>query len=177
MSAYGEPNGIHIVGTSRGLDLNMILVSAAIAIPNLLKSRTAANEAGAAATVRTLNTAEFTYQNTYPARGFASNLAMLGPGPDGACDGKDAPSEKHACLIDAELGCNSETGCLKHSYRFTLAATCDSGICTDFVVVAAPVDSGGGKSFCSTSDAVVRFQSGTLGAPVSAEECRAWPPL
>ena len=58
----------------------IILIIAAIAIPNLLRSRIAANESAAAATTRTLNTTEVTYSTTYPAAGYAATLAILGPG-------------------------------------------------------------------------------------------------
>ncbi len=49
----------------------IILIIAAIAIPNLLRSRIAANEASAVGSLRTLNTAEITYNTTYPSTGFA----------------------------------------------------------------------------------------------------------
>ncbi len=44
----------------------IILIIAAIAIPNLLRSRIAANEASAVGSLRTINTAEVTYASTYP---------------------------------------------------------------------------------------------------------------
>src|SRR5882724_5870261 len=50
----------------------IILIIAAIAIPNLLRSRMAANEASAVGSLRTINTAEVTYSTTYPTQGFAS---------------------------------------------------------------------------------------------------------
>ena len=46
----------------------IILIIAAIAIPNLLRSRMAANEASAVGSLRTINTAEVTYATAYPAR-------------------------------------------------------------------------------------------------------------
>ena len=55
----------------------IILIIAAIAIPNLLRSRIAANEASAVGSVRTINTSEVTYASTYPQVGFAL-LASLG---------------------------------------------------------------------------------------------------
>jgi prepilin-type N-terminal cleavage/methylation domain-containing protein len=44
----------------------IILIIAAIAIPNLLRARMAANESSAASSIRTINTAEVTYYSTYP---------------------------------------------------------------------------------------------------------------
>ena len=57
----------------------IILIIAAIAIPNLLRARMAANESSAVASIRTINTAEITYNSTYPTVGFAASLAILGP--------------------------------------------------------------------------------------------------
>ncbi|HLQ76377.1 MAG TPA: prepilin-type N-terminal cleavage/methylation domain-containing protein, partial [Terriglobia bacterium] len=53
----------------------IILIIATIAIPSLLRSRQAAHEAAAVATLRTINTAEVTYLST--AQGKYGNLAML----------------------------------------------------------------------------------------------------
>ena len=50
----------------------IILIIAAIAIPNLLRARMAANESSAVASIRTINTAEVTYNSTYPTVGFGS---------------------------------------------------------------------------------------------------------
>jgi prepilin-type N-terminal cleavage/methylation domain-containing protein len=56
----------------------IILIIAAIAIPNLLRSRIAANQASAVGSLRTLNTAEVTYATTYNT-GYSSTLGDLGP--------------------------------------------------------------------------------------------------
>ena len=61
----------------------IILIIAAIAIPNLLRARMAANESSAVASVRTITTGEITYQSTYPTVGYAAALVNLG-GPLGA---------------------------------------------------------------------------------------------
>ena len=47
----------------------IILIIAAIAIPNLIRSRMAANEASAVASIRTINTAEVVYSTTYAVPG------------------------------------------------------------------------------------------------------------
>ena len=75
----------------------IILIIAAIAIPNLLRSRIAANEASAVGSLRTINTAEVTYASTYPAQGFATALAILGG------TGTTATSSS-ALLLDNVLG-------------------------------------------------------------------------
>jgi type IV pilus assembly protein PilA len=76
----------------------IILIIAAIAIPNLLRSRMAANEASATASLRTLNTAEITYASTYNS-GFSSTLNQLStPTPAGT-----QPSFSAADLTDPIL--------------------------------------------------------------------------
>jgi type IV pilus assembly protein PilA len=76
----------------------IILIIAAIAIPNLLRSRIAANEASAVGSLRTLNTSEVTYNSTYPNAGFACSLAALGPPASGA-----SASSSAAGLIESNL--------------------------------------------------------------------------
>jgi prepilin-type N-terminal cleavage/methylation domain-containing protein len=56
----------------------IILIIAAIAIPNLLRARMAANESSAVASVRTITTGEVTYQTAYPTVGYAPALVNLG---------------------------------------------------------------------------------------------------
>ncbi|MGA8011833.1 MAG: prepilin-type N-terminal cleavage/methylation domain-containing protein, partial [Candidatus Acidiferrales bacterium] len=75
----------------------IILIIAAIAIPNLLRARMAANESSAVGTVRTLVTSEVTYSSTW-GTGFATTLANLG----GATPGCVA-SAATACLIDNQI--------------------------------------------------------------------------
>jgi type IV pilus assembly protein PilA len=176
--AYGEETAIRGESTSTTMDASAVLIVAAIAIPNLLRARLAANEASAVGGIRTVNTAEVTYAATYPQRGFAPDLATLGPSPDGTA----APSAEHAGLIDATLGAPSCTGgawCTKSGFRFNVTAVCKEKPCDDYVVVGTPVSSEtGGRSFCSTSDAVIRFKVGPpLDSPVKVPECRAWRPL
>jgi prepilin-type N-terminal cleavage/methylation domain-containing protein len=55
----------------------IILIIAAIAIPNLLRARIAANESSAVASIRTINTAMISYNSAYPTVGFAANLTAL----------------------------------------------------------------------------------------------------
>src|SRR6202142_565452 len=66
----------------------IILIIAAIAIPNLLRARMAANESSAVASIRTINTAMITYNSSYPTVGFAGTLASLG----GSCTGATLPT-------------------------------------------------------------------------------------
>jgi type II secretory pathway pseudopilin PulG len=175
---YGEEKAIREASTSNGLDTGMVLVVAAIAIPNLLRSRMAANEASAVGSVRTVNVAQVTYAATYPQKGYAPNLSKLGTDPRGPTAG----TADHAGLINETLAndsCIADAWCTKSGFHFRVTAVCKKKVCEEYVVVATPVDSNtGARSFCSTSDGVVRYKLGDpLGAPVSAPECRAWPPL
>jgi type IV pilus assembly protein PilA len=89
----------------------IILIIAAIAIPDLLKSRQAANQASAVGSLRTLNTSEVTYSSTYTL-GFSPDLASLGPPAAGVAD-----SAANANLIDSILA-----GGIKSNYQFNYQA-------------------------------------------------------
>ncbi len=99
----------------------IILIIAAIAIPNLLRSRIAANEASAVGSLRTINTAEVTYASTYPSIGFATALGPLGPGST-ACN--TTATSANALLLDSVLGCSSAatsgSSCAKSGYNFAV---------------------------------------------------------
>src|SRR3954462_12405685 len=89
----------------------IILIIAAIAIPNLLRARIAANESSAASIVRTLNTAEVSYVTSYPSTGYSPTLAALGGASP--C----VPSSASACLIDDTLATTGNTSG-KSGYKF-----------------------------------------------------------
>jgi len=131
----------------------IILIIAAIAIPNLMRARIAANESSAASGIRTINTAEVSYFSTYQA-GYAPTLAALGPGgPTVACPGATVTN---ACLIDGVLSSNGNpAGTGKSGYTYT-----STGTATTYSAVADPlaVNTTGVRSFCSLEDGVVRFQ-------------------
>src|SRR5580698_6277908 len=84
----------------------IILIIAAIAIPNLLRSKIAANQASAVASLRTMNTSEVTYSSTYN-QGYTSTLAQLGPPASGAS------TSSNAGLTDSVLA-----GGYKSGYNF-----------------------------------------------------------
>lgn len=175
VAIYGEESALREVSKSPGVNVGGVLIGAAIAIPNLLRARIAANESSAVATMRTLNTAQVAYASAYPRKGYAHNLASLGPDPRGS----GTESADHADFIDATLGCTTDAWCTRSGYRFSISATCTKDPCKQFVAVGTPVSSGtGSRNFCSTSDAVIRAQTGPpLTSPVSVSECKAWEPL
>jgi hypothetical protein len=178
VGVYGDETTIKEASKSPALDAGAVLVVAAIAIPNLLRSRMAANEASAVGSVRTVNTAEIAYFTTYPEKGYAPNLAALGPDPKGP----NVYSPDHAGLISETLAnskCTGETWCTKSGYNFRVTAICKQGKCGEYVVVATPVAGNTGtRSFCSTSDGMIRFRLGPpLAVSLTASQCKAWAPL
>jgi len=134
----------------------IILIIAAIAIPNLLRARMAANESSAVASIRTINSAEVTYNSTYPTVGFAPALANLGGAIGAAC----VPAQATACLIDAVLSNNGNPGGSgKSGYLFTTGAgTVSGGVNVGYTVAAVPItiNQTGLRAFCAEEDAVVR---------------------
>lgn len=145
----------------------IILIIAAIAIPNLLRARMAANEASAVASVRTVNTAEITYRSTYPTVGFATALTNLGGALSVAC----VPSSTTACLIDAVLSNNGNpANSGKSGYKFTTGTgTAAVGVNIGYTILAVPitVNQTGIRAFCAEEDAVVRVDP--AGACSNAE--------
>ncbi|HXZ79629.1 MAG TPA: prepilin-type N-terminal cleavage/methylation domain-containing protein [Terriglobales bacterium] len=134
----------------------IILIIAAIAIPNLLRSRIAANEASAVGGLRTLQTAQITYNSSYPTVGFASTLTNLGPNGSTCA----APDSQHACLVDSVIGCSGGSNCVKSGYQYNVNDSLTSGgVVLGFELSADPTAPGtsGVRYFCSAnSDAVVR---------------------
>src|SRR5215467_6510888 len=132
----------------------IILIIAAIAIPNLMRSKMSANESGGAATVRTLITDSILYSNTYPNVGYPATITALGPG--GGCAPATSAS---ACMADAVLACGAPP-CLKDNYQYTLTGI-NGGAApqTDFVAYGTPAGpSAGAKDYCATAEGVVRWQ-------------------
>jgi type IV pilus assembly protein PilA len=141
----------------------IILIIAAIAIPNLLRARIAANEASAVASIRTLNTAEVTYLTAYPATGYSITLAALGPAAAGSCA---TPVVTNACLIDFTLASASTTANAKSGYYFRVSngASATTPV-SSYTIGAAPAtyNSTGVRNFCSIEDGVVRATPGSAG--------------
>jgi type IV pilus assembly protein PilA len=146
----------------------LILIIAAIAIPNLLRARQAANESSAAQAIRTINTAQVTYQASYPTVGYAPTLQSLG----GAEPCTSSPDT--ACLIENRLAI-ATTLPGKNGYIFAVARSDDG---TRYVVSAVPVtpNQTGTRSFCSTEDGLVRVDP-TGSAIPDHEACAALSPL
>jgi len=150
----------------------IILIIAAIAIPNLLRARISANESSAASIVRTLNTAEISYVTSYPSAGYSDTLAHLG----GAAP--CTPASGSACLIDNTLASTGNTAG-KSGYSFNAVGQQNGGkgSYTGYLASATPLAAGssGVNSFCSVEDAVVRKDSS--GAAATYAGCPALPSL
>ena len=145
--------------------ISIILIIAAISVPALVHAKINADEAATTAAIRTINTAEVTYQATYPMQGFAATLANLG----GAEPCKR--SAETACIIDQGLAAGTKSG-----YNFVaIGGNPASGANTSYVVSAAPVayERTGIQLFCSTEKNIIRHDANTSGSttPASAEQC------
>ncbi len=138
----------------------IILIIAAIAIPNLLRARIAANEASAASSVRTLHTAEASYRTSFPSVGYPAGISNLGgPSP---C----AFSVATACLVDSQLTSGAKSG-----YTFS-ANNSGAGVPTDEFIINAVPDSNstGIKGFCGTEDIIIRYRT-PAAPPVDHATC------
>lgn len=146
-----------------GIAIVPILIIAAIAIPNLLRARMAANEASAVGSIRTLNVAEVSYATSFPNLGFTCDFGKLSA---------EGPNSKP--LIDPILASGVRSG-----YRFELTGCVTSaeadpetaaeqtdapfGVAENAVlfyqITATPVKPGntGQRTFCSDQSGVIRF--------------------
>jgi type IV pilus assembly protein PilA len=154
----------------------IILIIAAIAIPNLMRARMAANDSSAAASERTIVTGEIGYFSAYPTIGYAANLAALG----GAAP--CTPAVATGCLIDNNLATNgTPAGSGKSGYTFAATPVIPGGstIPIEFWTQAVPLSAQTGtKSFCAFNDGVVRTNTpGNLGAAGSYAGCEAFLPM
>jgi type IV pilus assembly protein PilA len=159
------------MGRQRGFSLiellivvAIILIIAAIAIPTLTRARVAANESSAVGSVRSINTAETSYNSAYPTLGFSTTLSQLG-GPSGAAC---TPSTSSGCFIDSVLSSGTKSG-----YNFSLAigsAAPVAGVTPSYSIIASPTDVNitGARNFCSFEDGVVRSSSSAITAPCTA---------
>jgi type IV pilus assembly protein PilA len=150
----------------------IILIIAAIAIPNLIRAKMAANEASAASAIRSIVAAEVSYYTNYPTIGYAVQIADLGHTVP--C----IPAPTHACLLDNNIaaaipGSNGHTG-----YVFAATGLNLGGLNSAFVAGGAPmnVNGTGSRDFCALTDGVLRDQM-SAGAPPAntTAQCLAFP--
>jgi type IV pilus assembly protein PilA len=140
----------------------IILIIAAIAIPNLLRSRIAAQEASAVGSLRSINASEITYAATY-GTGFATSLGAMG-----GTNGQTAASATGALLLNPVLGAGGATGGTsgtpnpKSGYNFyVVPGTVTNGICSFYQAYANPItlNQTGFRFFYTDSSGVIRFNA------------------
>jgi type IV pilus assembly protein PilA len=136
----------------------IILIIAAIAVPNLVRSRMSANEASAVASMRTIITSEIIYSSTYTV-GFSSNLLSLSDGGTPTnCIPPAVASASAACLLDS----NVATG-IKSGYVFTYAPS--GGTNGSYTLNGDPATPGAGqRHFYSDQSNVLRVNNSAVAS-------------
>jgi prepilin-type N-terminal cleavage/methylation domain-containing protein len=144
----------------------IILIIAAIAIPNLLRAKISANESSAVGSVRNVVTAEVSYQSTFPQNGFATGLDNLGPGVGNQSCPAAGPTALAACLLDSALSGAANGGqanANKSGYGFANVGACivvqnGNNVNTCFTAGAEPItfNQSGTRAFCAGDDGVLR---------------------
>ena len=129
----------------------VILVIAAIGIPNFIRARMSANESSAAASLRTINTAEMSYATTYPTVGFTALASLGGAEP---C----TPAAATGCFLDNFLATNGG-GLGKDGYSFIMQTAASL---TGYGTLAAPLtlNQSGTRAFCSDQTTVIYYNVG-----------------
>jgi hypothetical protein len=85
-------------------------------------------------------------------------------------------------LLDSNLAnesCTGDAWCTKSGFHFRVTSVCKQHLCGDSVTAATPVESNTGtRSFCSTSDGIIRFKTGDpLTSPLNVAQCQRWEPI
>lgn len=127
----------------------IILVIAAIAIPNLIRSRIAANQASAVSSLRVLNTSEVAYAATYNI-GYASDLSYFSPPASGNA------TSTAAGLIDSVLASGIKSG-----YSFSYSPFINAGRTDGYTINADPVTPGttGSNHYFTEQSGIIRQNS------------------
>jgi type IV pilus assembly protein PilA len=140
------------------LVVTVILIVAAIAIPNFLRSRMRANEASAVASLRVINTAALTFNITYPSQGYPAALTTLGGA--NPC----TASSTSACLIDDLLAQGFKSG---YNFVWTGDGATPS---IAFTVTGTPqaVGVSGQRMFCSDQGGVIHYDPTGAGCTMAS---------
>jgi type IV pilus assembly protein PilA len=144
----------------------IILIIAAIAIPNLLRARISAYESSAASSIRTVNIAQVSYGSTYPSMGYSSSMATLGPPATTGCPAS-GPVAVNACLIDFALASATAPATAKSGYYFVVGVPAGGPPNRGYTVGGAPAafNQSGVRGFCSNEDGVIRVAPSWNAAP------------
>jgi type IV pilus assembly protein PilA len=128
----------------------ILLIISAIAVPNFLRARIAANQSSAVQSLRTVNTAQVTYAVMFSG-GYADTMAKLGGDPS------TPVTVNSAKIIDSSLGCATEP-CKRGGYKFFIESTSGAPV-TEYKAVAIPVSRGssGVNGYCSSQENSLRM--------------------
>jgi prepilin-type N-terminal cleavage/methylation domain-containing protein len=129
----------------------IILIIAAIAIPNLLRSKIAANQASAVGSLRTLNTSCIAYSTSYGQ--FPSALTNLGPMASGG-----TASSTSADLIDSVLSAGTKSG---YTFQYKAGGSNQSYTITAMPITAATT---GQNAYFTDQSGVIRVDTSGAGA-------------
>jgi type IV pilus assembly protein PilA len=162
----------------------IILIIAAMAIPNLLRAKISANEASAASSIRTVNSGEVSFYSTYPTTGYsvgATGMSALGPPAVTGCPA-GGPTVAAACLIDWNLSRATTTATTKSGYYFAIGSISAAAPFVQYTVggSAGGFNYSGVRGFCSNEDAVIHFNPGWNAPPETTNTVcasAAWPQL
>jgi type IV pilus assembly protein PilA len=125
----------------------IILIIAAIAIPDLLKSKMAANQASAVGSLRVINSSEVMYSSTY-GKGYSATLNNLEAPPVGT-----PPSFTAAALIDNVLGSGVKSG---YTFIYSPNSPDSLGDFQGYTINANPLSPGtSGETFYFTDQSYV----------------------
>ena len=152
----------------------IILIIAAIAIPNLMRARMAANDSSAAASERSIVTGEVGYIASYPTVGY-TQLSALGGGA-APC----VPLPASGCLIDNNLAQNgTPAGSGKSGYSFVATPGGAAATGFNFYTTGTPLaNTTGTKAYCAADDGVIRTQAaGTITLVASRVACFGLSPM
>ena len=169
--AYGPPQParrpawfwIAIIGGCFVLLIPVLLIVAALAIPQMLKVRKVADETSAIQTMRTIGQAEISYNSAYAANGFACPLSALGGDPKSG-----APTPQASQLIDPALASTGQKA------GYTFAVTCgtkvtinNQDVYTSYEITGVPQAIGktGDNGYCSDENNIVKID------PTGATNC------
>jgi len=143
--------------------VSIILIIAAIAIPGLLKARISANQASAVESMRTIMTAETSYQTSYG--GYAPTLLALGSAAP--CAPGIPPTAVQFCFLDSNLASATNAATPKSGYFFTYALGAGNNAFTLNGDPSQPGSTGDMHYFADQSQ-VIRFNAAAAAGPADA---------
>lgn len=145
---------------------------AAIAIPNLLASRRASNEASAVGALRTISSAQFTYTTTRGNNNFGTAAQLYS---------QNIIGRALAAANNVNVGGNPPTNTAKSGYRFRILTTAfvpATGVQSTFVISANPsstsgVTQTGARRYCLTENGLLKASAASIGTQYTYATCNS----